>query len=106
MRKIRRESVKRQKESKIYSKRRIEFLDLPENKTCFVDDCNKRSTTIEHQKGRKGFADEWARNEGISLYLDERFWKGCCHGHNLEFERNPELSKKYQLSQIHDGKKI
>ena len=55
--------------------------------------------------GRKGFADQWAKDNNISLYLDERFWKPCCLAHNLELENNPELSKKYQLSKIHHGKK-
>ena len=55
--------------------------------------------------GRVGYADDWARDNKISLYLDIRFWKPCCLAHNLELENNPELSKKYQLSKIHGGKK-
>jgi hypothetical protein len=55
--------------------------------------------------GRKGFADDWARDNNIPLIIDERFFAPCCLEHNLEFERNPELSNKYQLSRIHGGKK-
>jgi hypothetical protein len=89
-----------------YGFNRKEFLLLPENRMCFVEGCKRKANTIEHLKGRKGFADEQARKENIPLLLDERFWKPCCLQHNLEFETNPELSKKYQQSQIHKGKKI
>lgn len=88
-------SSKRKKEVAIYQKKRIEFLNKPENKICFVEGCEKSATTIEHRAGRIG-----------SNYLDEKTWAGCCLEHNLEFENNPELSKKYQLSRIHKGKKI
>jgi len=79
---------------------------MPQNKVCFIGGCGKRATTIEHTKGRVGYADEWAKENGISLYLDVRFWRGCCLKHNLELENNSELSNKYQLSKIHSGKKI
>lgn len=82
------------------------FLSLPENQKCFVEGCSKKADTIEHTKGRKGYADKDARENDIPLLLDERFWQPCCGEHNLEFENNPELSKKYQLSQIHEGKKL
>lgn len=90
-----------------YTVQRIEFLSKPENQTCFIDGCEKTANTVEHTKGRgKGFFDEWAEQNNIPKTLDERYWKPCCLEHNLELENNPELSKKYQLSKIHDGKKI
>jgi len=67
----------------------------PKKRICFIDGCNKPSTTIEHRVGR------WGKN-----YLDTTTWAGCCLEHNLELENNAELSKKYQLSKIHGGKKI
>lgn len=103
---IPRESKQRKAERPIYTETRKEFLSRPENKICFIDGCNLRADTIEHIRGRKGYADEWARENKITLYLDERFWKPCCFLHNGELERNPELSKKYQLSKIHGGKKL
>lgn len=99
-------SKKRAKQNRVYSKERKIFLSKPENSICFVSGCGKRANTIEHQKGRKGFADDYARNNNIPLLLDQRFWKPCCLKHNLAFESDPELSKAYQLSQIHQGKKI
>lgn len=88
-----------------YSVLRIQYLGRPENKTCFIEGCNKKADTIEHRKGRKGFADDWARENNIPLIIDERFFSPCCLAHNLELENNPELSKQYQLSKIHNGNK-
>lgn len=88
-----------------YSVKRIEFLSKENNKICFVEDCGKLATTVEHRMGRKGFADDWARENNIALIIDDRFFAPCCLYHNLEFENNPELSRKYQLSKIHGGKK-
>jgi len=85
-------STKRQKESVIYSKLRIEFLK--ENTICFIDGCNSIADTIEHTKGR-----------GIN-YLKVEYWKPCCLKHNLELENNPAMAQKYQLSKLHNGKKI
>lgn len=101
-------SKKRSKSSKVYSGKRIVFLSKPENKFCIIkgSNCTKLATTIEHSKGRIGFADDEARDKNISLYLDERFWLPACNNCNLELENNNELSQKFQLSKIHDGKKI
>lgn len=103
---IKKVSDKRSVENLQYSADRIVFLGKKENKVCFIDGCNKEATTVEHIAGRKGFYDDWARENNISLFLDQRFWRPCCHAHNLELENNPEMSKKYQLSKIHGGKKL
>jgi len=86
---------KRQAEERIYGKERRVFLEDPVNKFCFVDGCGKPATTVEHIKGRSG-----------EMLLNKEFWRPCCLDHNLEFERNPELSRKYQLSKLHNGSKI
>ena len=99
-------SDKRKVENLKYLAQRIVYLGKKENKICFIDECRKEATTIEHSAGRIGFYDDWARDNNVSLYLDQRFWKPCCHAHNLELENNPELSKEYQLSKIHGGKKL
>lgn len=99
-------SKKREKENREYTIKRLQFLAQPENLRCFIDGCNKRADTIEHLRGRKGFADDWARENNISLFLDTRFWKPCCNEHNLELERNPELSRQYQLSKITGKEKL
>lgn len=103
---IKKESETRKAEKPIYSRDRKTFLALPENQFCFIDGCGQRATTIEHTMGRKGYADDWARDQKITLFVDVRFWKPCCLFHNGELERNPELSKRYQVSKIHGGQKM
>ena len=88
-----------------YETVRMEVLSEAKFK-CFVKDCNNVANTIEHQRGHSGFFDDWARDNNISLHIDKRFLKACCWFHNQEFENNPELSKEYQLSKIHRGKKL
>lgn len=104
--KIARFSARRKKESPKYTKDRIQFLAQPENSKCFIEGCNNKADTVEHSMGRRGFADQWARDNNISLYLDVRFWRPCCNYHNLELERDSELSEKYQLSKISGKQKI
>jgi len=89
---IKKVSKKRNLENKEYTKLRRRFL--AENTTCFIEGCNKIADTIEHTQGR-------GKN-----YLNVETWKPCCLEHNLELETNSELSKKYQLSKLHGGKKI
>ncbi|WP_336716328.1 hypothetical protein [Chryseobacterium mucoviscidosis] len=104
--KIANRSKKGQKEDRQYTIKRLRFLAQPGNQRCFIEECNKRADTVEHTRGRKGYADDWAKENGITLYLDERFWKPCCLDHNLELETNSELSEKYQISKISGKQKI
>ncbi|WP_428067342.1 hypothetical protein [Chryseobacterium gambrini] len=93
--KIAKRSKKGQKEDRQYTIKRLQFLAQPGNQRCFVEGCNNRADTVEHTAGR------WGSN-----YLDESTWKPCCNYHNLEFERNSELSEKYQVSKISGKQKI
>lgn len=102
--KIPKVSGKRQLLIPVYQTIRIEVL-TEANFKCFIDGCTNVANTIEHTRGRVGYADEWARENNITLYIDKRFLKACCFHHNGELENNPELSKEYQLSKIHGGKK-
>ncbi len=97
-------SEKRKELNKVYEKVRIEVLTEAKFK-CFIDGCKNVANTIEHSAGRIGYYDDWARENNIPLIIDKRFLKACCLFHNGELENNPELSKKYQLSKIHGGKK-
>lgn len=99
-------SDKRTVENVIYNEQKEIFFANPKNQQCFIDGCYNPATTVEHSAGRKGYYDDWARENGISLFLDVRFWRPCCVEHNFELETNSELSKKYQLSKIHGGKKL
>ncbi len=98
-------SEKRKALNSIYENVRIEVLSEAKFK-CFIDGCTNVANTIEHTAGRLGFYDEQARYDNIPLIIDKRFLKACCLHHNGELENNPELSKEYQLSKIHGGKKL
>lgn len=88
-------SPKRKKENREYTIKRLQFLAQPGNQRCFIEGCNNRADTIEHTAGR------WGKN-----YLDISTWRPCCNFHNLELERNSELSEKYQISKISGKQKI
>ena len=97
-------SEKRKLENLDYEKIRIEVLTEAKFK-CFIKGCTNVANTCEHTMGRRGFADDWARDNNIPLLNDKRYLKACCFIHNGELENNPELSKEYQLSKIHGGVK-
>jgi len=105
---INKQSDKRKKEKPIYDLKRILFLRKPENKHCVIHGtyCTGIATTIEHSAGKLGFYDAWAKDNDISLYIDERFFKPACFNCNAELENNSKLSKEHQLSKIHGGKKL
>lgn len=102
--KIPKVSEKRKVLNSIYEKVRIEILSEAKF-VCFIDGCKNVANTIEHLMGRKGFADQWAKDNNIPLLIDKRFLRPCCLVHNGELETNPELSKKYQYSKISGIKK-
>lgn len=101
---IKKVSDKRKELNAIYQKVRIEVLSEAKFK-CFIDGCKNVANTVEHLMGRKGYADEWAKDNNIPLLIDKRFLKACCLVHNGELETNPELSKKHQYSKISGIKK-
>lgn len=102
---IKKVSDKRKALKPIYEKIRIEVLIEAKFK-CFIDGCKNIATTAEHRMGRKGYADDWARENNIPLYIDKRYLAACCFSHNNELENNSELSKKYQLSKISGKEKL
>jgi ribosomal protein L37E len=77
---IRKVSTAQKKRLSDYSKIREEWIM---GKICAV--CKvAHARDVHHMKGRAGYADEQARNEGIKLLIDIRFWLpvcGPCHTH-------------------------
>lgn len=73
----------------LYLKKRIEFLEKPENKICPIT--GTRTTDVHHKKGRVG-----------SLYLDERFWIALSRAGHKQVEENPEWAKEngYSLNRL------
>lgn len=102
--KIPKQSEKRKKLNKPYETIKIEVLSEAKFR-CFIDGCNNVATTMEHLMGRKGYADEWARENDIPLLIDKRYLRACCVTCNGELETNPKLAKKYQYSKISGIKK-
>lgn len=89
---IRKVSEKQEKLNKEYSKLRVEFLSLPENQICPI---TKTSTTdVHHKKGRKGFADEWARENNIPLIIDVRFFMAVSREGHDKIHNNPIWAKE------------
>lgn len=101
---IKKVSDKRKELNIIYEKVRIEVLSEAKFK-CFIDGCRNVANTVEHLMKRKGFADQWAKDNNIPLLIDKRYLRACCVWHNGELERNPELSKQYQYSNVSGKKK-
>lgn len=85
--KIKPMSAKRQKESKEYSKRRIEFLTKNDVCEAKLPGCTWSSTEVHHSQGRTG-----------SNYLDVSTWKALCHNCHEQVERKPLMAKELGLS--------
>lgn len=82
---IKKESKKRGKQNRDYNSESKEFL---KGKFCahFKD---RPATEVHHMKGRDGYADQWARDNGIPLLLDKRFWLPVSHeAHGLITENS------------------
>ena len=58
------------KETRKYNNDHDEFL---RGKFCAVYPF-QIATQVHHMKGRKGYADKWARARGITLLNDKRYW--------------------------------
>jgi len=97
-------SDKRVELNKVYEKVRIEVLSEAKF-VCFIDGCKNVANTVEHLMKRKGFADDWAKENNIPLLIDKRYLRACCLVHNGQLETDPELSKKYQYSNVSGKKK-
>ena len=94
--KIPKVSEKRKIEDLKYQVLRTKFLSKPENQICPVT--KEQTTQIHHMKKRRGFADDWARENNISLYLDTRFWLAVSHTGHQWIESSPEEAYKLGYS--------
>lgn len=82
-------SKKRKDENTIYSQKRLAFLD---GKECPVNE-GFEATEIHHMKGRQGYADQWAKDCGITLLLDERYWLAVSASGHRYIELHPQEAK-------------
>lgn len=67
---IKKVSDKRKAENPIYSERRKIFL---EGKMCAVFP-HLKADQVHHKAGRRGYVDQYAYDNGITAFLDERYW--------------------------------
>lgn len=93
---IKQVSEKRKLEDIIYKSERIKFLSLPENQKCPVT--GQQTNQIHHMRKRRGYADEWARENKVSLYLDKRFWLAVSALGHEKIENNPEWAYEQGFS--------
>lgn len=96
--KIRQVSDKRKEDNEIYSIMRKQFLE----KFPICPITGRPTTDIHHKKGRIGFADDWARHNDISLFLDVRYWVALSREGHQFVEENPTWAKEngYSLNRI------
>jgi len=87
-------SDKRKAENPIYSERRKIFL---EGKQCAVFP-NLKATQVHHQAGRKGYVDQWAYDNGITAFLDERFWLPVSEEGHIKIEADTIWAKDMGFS--------
>jgi len=80
----------------VYSKKKAAWI---KGKRCAVE-LSREATEVHHQRGRVGYADQWARDNDIPLLIDERFWLPVCRSAHIEITANPEwaLKEGYSLS--------
>lgn len=95
---IRPVSVSRSRLNNIYTNLRREFLGQPDNRFCPVT-CGK-ATEVHHKLGRRGFADDWAREKNIPLLIDVRFWLAVSSTGHHKIEADPEWALKMGYSML------
>lgn len=91
---IPKKSIKQDEEDKKYAKRAKVWLEGRICECCWEEDAEQ----VHHAKGRKGYADEWARDRRILLLHDERFWKALCAVCHDQVERHPKYAKERGLT--------
>lgn len=79
-----------------YLVERINFLGKPENKFCPVT--RKLATEIHHKRKKNGYADEWAKQNNIPLFIDKRFFLAVSREGHQQIEDNPEWAYKMGYS--------
>ena len=96
---IQKMTPKLKRETVLYQKAKLEFLNKPENKQCAVFP-HMKATQVHHRKKRRGFADEEARDQGLRLLYDPRFFLAVSMDGHRKIEENPEwaLEMGYSLT--------
>lgn len=56
------------------------------------------ATTVHHAKGRIGYADQFARDSGITLLMDQRYWVPASLDGHRYIEEHPAEAKEREWS--------
>ena len=95
---IKKQSDEMKRMMSIYVRKKAAFLR--KNKKCAVMP-HLASVDVHHRAGRgiHSYYDEAAREAGIPLLLDERFWLAVSREGHDEIERRPEWAKRMGYSE-------
>lgn len=77
---LRKQSLKRARENRLYAKLRTEFLLA--KVFCEFPDCFSRATDVHHINGRAG---KWLN--------DQRYWTGLCRKHHQFIHDHPATAR-------------
>lgn len=74
----------------IYNRERGPWL---KGKKCAVYP-KEDATEVHHRMGKRGYADQWAKDNGITLLNDKRFWLPTSKDGHAFIENNPDIAKE------------
>lgn len=86
-----------------YPKVKNEFMKSLLGKPCpiypelKIEDCH-------HRLGRTGFADDWAKDNNISLLIDKRFFMGVSRKAHIKITNNPSWAIEQGYSLLRNQK--
>jgi len=87
-------SKKRLKENTEYNRESRKFI---EGKQCAVFP-ELKATDVHHMKGRIGYADQWARENHVTLLMDQRYWLPVSRPGHSKIELNPRWAREIGFS--------
>jgi hypothetical protein len=98
--KIAQVSFKMKKELSVYSATKGPWI---KDKRCAVDP-SQPATDVHHMKGKVGYADKWARDNGIPLLIDKRFWLPVCRTSHIKITDNSSWAEAngYSLPRVEE----
>jgi|SRR6185503_267035 len=93
---------KRKKELPEYSKLKKKFL---QGRWCALHGQPCIPEDIYHSAGKVGYIDQWASDNGVTAFMDVRYWVALCRKAHEFIELNPKLARESGLSESRLSKK-
>jgi hypothetical protein len=66
---------------------------MKEHPICEVEGCCRPSNDLHHKAGRVGYADDWARENGIKLLWDVRYFMAICRLDHTKCDEDPNWAR-------------